>query len=286
MLSPTCISAPGIRSRRMTHQRIKTRFAEVAVEDSGGGGPALLMIHGNSASKAVFARQFESELAARVRMIAFDLPGHGASDDAADPVAAYTIGGYAQTAVDVLEALGARRAVVFGWSLGGHVAVDMLARAPDLAGVMICGTPPVPAGPEGLSLGFRPSPHMALTGAAEWSPADAEAFAREGAQPFEPFMLDDALRTDGRARATMLADALAGGAGDQRRIAETAPTPLAIVNGADDAFVNTDYLATIAYANLWRGQVFNLPGLGHAPFWQAPERFNPLLEQFIADVSD
>jgi pimeloyl-ACP methyl ester carboxylesterase len=269
----------------MTDRRLQTRFAEIAVSDSGGSGPPVLLIHGNSASKAIFASQFQSPLGQALRVIAFDLPGHGESSDAFEPAGAYTIGAYAAAAVEVLAALGIARAAVYGWSLGGHVALDMIARVPGLAGVMISGAPPIPAGPEGFAQGFQPTPLMGLTGASVWTEADAEAFARAGAQPYEPFMLDDARRTDGRARQTMLADALAGGVADQRAIAESAKTPLAIVNGAADAFLDIAYFDTIAYANLWGGRVFNLAGVGHAPFWQAPEQFNPLLERFVRETA-
>jgi pimeloyl-ACP methyl ester carboxylesterase len=264
---------------------MKTVFAELAVRDSGGRGPPVLLVHGNSASKAIFAHQFDGPLAESLRLIAFDLPGHGQSSDAFEPTRGYTIGGYAAAAVALLNALGVARAAVFGWSLGGHVALDMIARLPGIGGVMISGTPPIPSGAEGFGLGFRQTPLMGLTGARDWADADAEAFARAAAKPFAPFMLDDARRTDGRAREIMVADALAGGVPDQRRIAETASVPIAVVNGAEDPFVNVDYCASVNYANLWGGQVFNLAGVGHAPFWEAPARFNPLLERFAAETA-
>jgi len=264
---------------------VKTVSAEISVEDFGGAGPPVLLVHGNSASKTIFARQFESPLAQALRLIAIDLPGHGKSSDAFDPAKEYTIGGYAAAAVEVLEALGIARAAVFGWSLGGHVALDMIGRFPGLTGVMISGTPPIPAGPEGFGMGFKQTPLMGLTGGRDWTDADADTFARASARPYASFMGDDARRTDGRAREIMVADALSGGVADQRRIAETSSVPLAIVNGADDPFVNVGYFATVAYANLWDGQVFNLAGVGHAPFWEAPETFNPLLERFARETA-
>ena len=263
---------------------LPTRFTDIAVQESAGAGPVVLMIHGNSSSKEIFRRQFESPLAESLRLVALDLPGHGASGNAADPAAAYTLNAYADAAVEVLARLGVARATVFGWSLGGHVALNMISRLTGLTGVMISGTPPVPGGLEGFGLGFRQSDLMGLTGARNWSEADAETFARAGAAPFAPFMLEAARRADGAAREAMVADALAGGADDQRRIAETAKVPLAVVNGADDAFLNHGYFGTVDYANLWDGHVFSLDGVGHAPFWQAPEQFNPLLERFVAET--
>ena len=269
----------------MLTRTVQSAFADLCIMDSEGDGPAVLMIHGNSFCKEVFRRQFESPLGERFRLIAMDLPGHGASGNAAEPAAAYTMNGYADAAARVLAALGVTRAVVLGWSLGGHVALNMISRFPGMLGVMISGTPPIPAGIEGFGLGFRPTELMGLTGARVWSEADAETFARAAAAPFEPFMLQAALRTEGAAREAMVADALAGGAEDQRRIAETSVVPLAVVNGAEDGFINGDYFATVAYANLWDGRVHSLDGVGHAPFWEAPERFNPLFERFVAETA-
>jgi pimeloyl-ACP methyl ester carboxylesterase len=272
----------------MTEIIVPASFADIAVQDSVGVGPAVLMIHGNSSSKAIFRRQFESPLAQSLRLIAMDLPGHGASGDAREPARVYTLNGYADAAVEVLKRLGVERATVFGWSLGGHVALNMISRFAGLTGVMISGTPPVPGTMEGFGQGFRQNAHMALAGSDAWGGGDAEAYARATAgagAPFEPFMLEAAQRTHNIARSTFFADALAGAGDDQRRIVESAGVPLAIVNGADDAFINAAYFDTLAYANLWDGRVFSLAGVGHAPFWDAPERFNPLLERFVAETA-
>ena len=66
----------------MTTSVVPTSFADIAVSDSAGAGSAVLMIHGNSSCKEVFRHQLESPLGARLRLIAMDLPGHGASSDA------------------------------------------------------------------------------------------------------------------------------------------------------------------------------------------------------------
>src|SRR5271169_1803892 len=67
---------------------------------------------------------------------------------------------------------------------------------------------------------------------------------------------------------------------DQRWVVENLPIPLAVVNGSEDPFVNLDYLDTLDYANLWEGRRHRLPGLKHAPFWEAPDIFNSVLERF------
>ena len=49
--------------------------------------------------------------------------------------------------------------------------------------------------------------------------------------------------------------------------------------------MNNVFLEKVTYRNLWDGKVHVLEGLGHAPFWQAPEVFNPLFERFLGEVS-
>jgi pimeloyl-ACP methyl ester carboxylesterase len=46
------------------------------------------------------------------------------------------------------------------------------------------------------------------------------------------------------------------------------------VNGSEDPFINLDYFEVPKYANLWEGRCHRLPGLKHAPFWEAPEVFD------------
>ena len=65
---------------------------------------------------------------------------------------------------------------------------------------------------------------------------------------------------------------------------ESSGIPLAVVNGADDPFVNIDFFDEVAYANLWEARCHRLRGVGHAPFWSGPDLFAPFLERFVRDV--
>ena len=263
---------------------LDTAHGRIAVEEAGAGGLPLLMIHGNSSCRGVFRHQMGGQIAAGRRVVAFDLPGHGASSDAPDPAASYTMPGYAEAAVAVLHGLGIAEAAVLGWSLGGHVGLEMIPRFPGLRGLMITGTPPCTGAT--AAQGFKTSEHIGLAGQESLSEADVDAYAHATCgEPFEPFLREAVARTDGRARATMFKAFLADSGIDQPRLVETSPVPLAVVNGADEPFVNLDYVEAIAYANLWEGRCHRLAGLGHAPFWEAPEVFNPILERFLHDVA-
>jgi pimeloyl-ACP methyl ester carboxylesterase len=267
-------------------QWIDTTHGRLCYVDGGGAGPVVLFVHGNSSEKAIFSKQIASKRFARYRRIAFDLPGHGQSADAPEPARSYSIHGFADAAIALLAGLRIERAILVGWSLGGHVALELIARWPGAVAAWIVGTPP--AGVADMAAAFRPSPHMALTFQDSFDDDEARAFAQQAIGDgvlLEPWMFDACRRADGRFRRLLMESAVAGLDLDGRKIAETAPLPLAVVCGANDPFVEGSYLTSLPYRNLWDGRVHLLEGLGHAPFWEAPERVDPLLKRFLDEVS-
>jgi pimeloyl-ACP methyl ester carboxylesterase len=224
----------------------------------------------------------QGQLSQNRRVIAFDLPGHGSSSDAPDPVRTYTRPGLADATVELLGKLEIAECVVFGWSLGGHIAIDMLHSFPGMRGLMITGTPPVG---RNMGQGFVGSPHTGLASREILSETDMETFLHAifGASA-EPFLRDAMARADGRFRKRLFEAARAGEGGDQRLAVESAQIPVAMVNGGADRIVNLDYIDTVAFPNLWDGRCHRLVGLGHAPFWEAPSEFNPILESFLRDL--
>ncbi|SDJ53413.1 alpha/beta fold hydrolase [Salipiger marinus] len=271
----------------METHRIETSQAAIAASDTGGSGPVLLMIHGNSSCRKVFRNQLEGTIGKAFRCIAIDLPGHGESSDAIDPERTYWMPGYADAAIEVMRALDIPKYAILGWSLGGHIGLEMLTRSASITGLMISGTPPFARSDESLGAGFKPSEHMSLAGQDALSEQNVSDYAHStcGANaPFEPFLSDAVARTDGRARKLMFSRILAPESVDQQEIAVNSPVPLAIVNGEEDVFIDNDFIAALPYKNLWEGTVHRLPGIGHAPFWEAPSQFDPYLHRFISSL--
>jgi pimeloyl-ACP methyl ester carboxylesterase len=204
------------------HHTIETGSADLSVADSGADGPPVLFIHGNSSCKEIFSKQFSEPIGARYRLLAADLPGHGASGRAqGDFRQVYTIPGIAEAMTELLRTLGAEDAIIVGWSLGGHIAIEMMARLPRLRGLLLSGTPPIPKNPEALAEAFLPNPAMGLAAKADFTEEEARAYCSAVyGESTEAFQLDAIDRTDGRAREAVFAGFFAGLGVDQQATVE------------------------------------------------------------------
>jgi len=268
----------------VTDRTIRTPQADLRLSQSSGTGMPIVMIHGSGASRAVFARQFDSPLADAHRLIAFDLPGHGESSDARDPATAYTITGLAQTTARLLDSLGIDRAIIFGWSLGGHVAIELASFHHAVNGLVLTGAPPVSRGPLGMLRGFHANWDMLLASKKVYSERDIERFeALCFGDTASPSFREAIRRTDGRLRAGVARSMFDGKGADQKQVVEHAPFPVAVINGEHDPLVRLSYFETVAYASLWE-QCHVIPDAGHAPFWERPNLFNPLLSRYAETV--
>lgn len=259
----------------------------IGYRDSGGAGLPILFVHGVCGSKEVFEHQFTEPLTDRFRLIAFDLPGHGASDDASDPQKSYSIRALTDTTLDVMNYLRLRRALIVGWSLGGHIAMELMDRFPErLAGVLTVGSPPLGRGTLATLRAFKLRSDLLLARKKQFTTRDAERWQELCYGP-EPDGLHFAaiLRADGRMRPETSKSLLNGGIADQKQLVAKSAVPLAQVNGAEDPILRAKYLKTLAYANLWEGRSHTISGAGHAPFLSHPNRFNMHLNSFASEMA-
>ena len=117
----------GLTSRRTTLPDGR----EIAYLDNEAGDDSrapLLALHGVGAQKDHWPR-VAYRLAERLRLIAPDVPGFGESDR--DPDADYSMGAQAEAVIALADELGLGRFHLAGSSMGGRIAAEVAARAPD-----------------------------------------------------------------------------------------------------------------------------------------------------------
>jgi ABC-type branched-subunit amino acid transport system permease subunit/pimeloyl-ACP methyl ester carboxylesterase len=263
---------------------VKTRHGRVAVCDTGGNKPIILAIHGNSACKEAFTKLF-SGFRDTHRLVAFDLPGHGVSDNA-DPESAYNVAAYADIAEDVLSNAGAgKKVTVLGWSLGGYVGLELTARSPEkFAGLCITGTSPLNIVPEDFARGYIASSHLVFAGKQYFTKREQREYAGTATAPYSPesaFLHHNISRTDGRTRFYMSTKLGVVNWPRQMRMLREGLIPFAILNGSDDPFLDHKYIARLDYGNIWTGGPRDIPSGKHAPFFNKSDEFNDCMRKFM-----
>ena len=266
--------------------KIEAPNGAMAVRESAGEGPTLVLIHGNSSSSRSFSRQLDGPLGKRFRLVAVDLPGHGKSDDAKDP-SAYSLPGHARAVRAVVDALGLHEARFVGWSLGGHVALEM---APDLKeprGFVIFGAPPL-AVPPAMSEAFLPNPAMQFTFQERVDSVEASAyvatFFKPGFADIPPFFLRTCrARTGGRAAISAPASAPARPAMRSQLFATSKFRSRCCT--ATKSSWSKGAISARSRCRPCGGARCRFPGAGHAPQWETPEAFDAIVEAFVKETT-
>lgn len=234
----------------------------------------------NSSSSKIYENQFRSPLLTQ-RLIGIDFPGHGESDDAIDPKKTYSFEGYAQVVIEFIEKVGIHDPVtICGCSLGGHVAIEILRLKPQMvAGLFLSGAPPIDLTPEGFSAGFKPFSGLELISKGDkFTESEAQKFVGMVWPECKDYMIRDAMRTDGRARSFMIAQALSGEGVSQRETIENSAVPLAFVIGTRDEGINGEYIKELAYQT---SHILHELDCGHDTFFVPHGQFNRWLNEFV-----
>jgi pimeloyl-ACP methyl ester carboxylesterase len=274
---------PSIQST--TRYYVLTSQGKISVRESGKG-KAVLFIHGNSASGKIFKKQFDSPLSSLYRLIAVDLPGHGGSDAAKD-ITTYSFPGYAKVLVELIETLRIEELTVVGWSLGGHVALELYLLIPGkIQGILITGAPPLELSPEGFNKAYKPCDGLELVGyESQFTEEQASLFmGLGGIHTSESFVVEDAVKALGIARKSMVDSCIKGIGANEVDIVKNMKVPLAIVAGQNDIGINNEYISQLSYGSLWKNKMRIIKNAGHAVFWENADKFNKILHSFLESI--
>lgn len=274
----TDVARDGARSD--VRARDGTRLA--VYEWGNADGPEVVLVHGFAQAHLCFAPQFRSDLAQHFRLVAYDLRGHGASDQPPDPAAYRGSRVWADDLAAVLSAKRLERPVLAGWSMGGRVIRQYLMVHGDahIAGINFvasqviedprCRGPGAPKlAPENPTLAEEIEAAIAfLDGCYGRKPAEAE-FRRALAYNMK---VPAAVRRAIAGWSTEAAPTIAA--------LEKVRVPVLITHGRQDTVV-LPLAVDMSLAAMPHARHSWFDGCGHSPFCEDAPRFNDELMSFV-----
>ena len=220
-----------------------------------GGGPPLLLIHGNGSSIAAMRCQIPF-FAKSYRVIAADSRSHGQSGDGSGPLT------YDQLADDLsalLRQVSGGPADVIGWSDGGIIGLLLAIHHPDQLKSVVADAP-----------NLRPEPPAMFP----WVVAQIRASRDEAVAKLAR---SDHTRNWNREKRLnqMMLDEPHIPLTDLRKI----PVPV-LVMGGDEDLIPKEHLLEI-YQNIPKANLLIAPAATHLFLQEDPERFNDFVSRFL-----
>ena len=257
----------------------RVRGIEMAYDDTGGSGAALVLLHGFPFDRSMWRGQ-ASALGGEFRVVAPDLRGLGET-----PLGdgAVTMEVLAEDVAALLDELSLGRVVLGGLSMGGYVAFEFFRKFPErVRALVLADTRPQAETQEGRRAREE----------------NAQRALKEGVAPIVesllPKLLSAATRERGgevleRVRAMMLGTSPEGAAAALRAMAlrreqtELLPSinvPTLIVVGADDS-ITPPSDAEVMSAKISGSRLVVVEGAGHLSNVERPEEFDRALVEFL-----
>ncbi len=244
---------------------------------------AVVCLHGVSAHGRRFRKLGEERLAARFRVLAPDLRGHGFSDW--DPP--WTIATHVHDVLETLDALGVRRAAFVGHSFGGRLTLELAALDPDRVERAALLDPAIQILPH-VGLDFAElergdnsfaSPEAAISGR-----------LATGAPSPRPFVEEDVREhlvrhPDGRFRYRYCASTVVSVYGElctPPPPPETLRAPALLLHAERFGLVREEQIQAYRAALGDRLEIVGVPG-GHVVYWDAFEPVADAVERFLTE---
>jgi non-heme chloroperoxidase len=251
-------------------------------------GPALLFIHGLSQCDLCWMNQVSGDLAAKHRIVTFDIRGHGLSEkpSGAEHYADEQL--WADDLAAVIEQTRLERPVLVAWSYGGYIVTDFLRAYGDAAigGINFVGAAVIlkPPNFDHVGPGLLENAQDMCASDLVTNVAAIQRFVRAcTAQPLDEDAWITALCWNmvvpPEVRGALIAREI-----DGADALSSLSVPVLVSHGREDAIVlpsMAEHTLDICKSAVpsWYDDV------GHMPFWEAAERFDRELGEFVDGVT-
>jgi pimeloyl-ACP methyl ester carboxylesterase len=243
-------------------------------------GRDVLLIHGFSQSHLAWLKQVSSPLASAYRLVTYDIRGHGESDKPLEPHFYREPERWAGEVAAVIRQAQLVRPVLIFWSYAGRIVLDYLGHEGDAAisGLVFVNATsradPTVLGPATPLLRAMTQGDLATNIDATLSLLRAST-ARPLPEEEVRFMLAYNMAVPPAIRAN-----LAGRAADYDATLRRIRVPVLALHGSEDT-INLPTMAEHTCATVPHARKIIYPGIGHMPFWEAPEIFDYDLGEFL-----
>ena len=225
-----------------------------------------LLIHAYPLSSAMWRDQTEALEAAGLRVLTPDLPGFGGTEG--------TMESLPEAARGLLEQLPDEPLSLVGLSMGGYLALELLAQAPERFGRVVLADTSLRADSPEQAEKRRAQATRVLEEGRDFLLQAAREEHSEGTYRKVLPMMEEASR-EGIAAALY---ALAARE-EQRTTLRDLPLPLLVIVGREDTITTVEEAQEIADAG--RGELVVLDGAAHLANLDQPEAFNAALLRFL-----
>ena len=255
----------------------RVRGIEMAYDDTGGNGVALVLLHGFPFDRSMWRGQAET-LGGEFRVVAPDLRGFGETPLGDGDV---TMGTLAEDVAALLDELNLGRVVLGGLSMGGYVVFEFFRKFRGrVRALVLADTRPQPDTEEGRRAREE----------------NAQRALKEGMEPIAESMLPKLLSAEARGgevlervRAMMLGTSPEGAAAalramavrrDQTDLLPSINVPTLIVVGSEDA-ITPPADAEAMRTKIEGSRLVVIEGAGHLSNVEQPEAFDRALVEFL-----
>lgn len=274
---PICLTtkkASGVNST------LNCRFGRLSYNMTGTG-PAICLIHGFPLDSRMWDAIVPS-LSKRYQVIAIDLPGFG---DSSPPDSQISMRLFAEAVCTIFDTQQIDTACLVGLSMGGYVIWEFWKQFPDRVNRIVACCTRTASDSEVAARARRVTAIKILeAGTEHYVKEMAGRIISETSRKNDPHLFEQVVFQMGKASAQSVAATLIALAERPDRTAclPHISIPILVVGGEDDRITPAEEMRYWA-SQLPHVQIQFIPGCGHLPPMEYPQKFSELLLDFLDD---